>query len=133
MDDYETAEADPIVGHTASPWTVCGDGNCPCKTVCAADQPVAKIIVGEWDDEFPSIRLVGTALERTAEAYIERFIYGSVSEEEAHANALLIAAAPDLLAALKHCVIERSGWLDEARAAIAKAEGRSLLPPEESS
>jgi hypothetical protein len=45
--------------------------------------------------------------------------------DEAEANSLLMAAAPELLAALKHCVIERSEWLDEARAAIAKAEGRS--------
>ena len=41
------------------------------------------------------------------------------------ANARLIAAAPDMLAALKYCVIERSEWLTEARAAIAKAEGRA--------
>lgn len=55
--------------------------------------------------------------------------YSSVAivlmNEEGKANARLIAAAPDLLAALKMCVIERSEWLDEARAAIAKAEGRS--------
>ena len=38
-------------------------------------------------------------------------------------TARLIAAAPELLDALKHCVIERSEWLDEARAAIAKATG----------
>jgi hypothetical protein len=37
------------------------------------------------------------------------------------ADAHLIAAAPDLLDALKHCVIERSEWLQEARAAIARA------------
>jgi len=41
------------------------------------------------------------------------------------ADARLIAAAPELLVALKHCVIERSEWLEEARAAIAKAEGES--------
>ena len=40
-------------------------------------------------------------------------------------NAQLIAAAPDMLAALKMCVIERSEWLAEARTAIAKAEGTS--------
>jgi hypothetical protein len=31
----------------------------------------------------------------------------------------------DLLGALKHCVIERGDWLDEARAAIAKAQGKN--------
>jgi hypothetical protein len=45
--------------------------------------------------------------------------YGEMFE----ANARLIAAAPDLLETLKHCVIERSEWLEEARAAIAKATG----------
>lgn len=37
--------------------------------------------------------------------------------------ARLIAAAPDLLAALRHSVIDRDEWLSEARAAMAKAEG----------
>ena len=46
-----------------------------------------------------------------------------VFNAESAANARLIAAAPDLLDALKHCVIERSEWLEEARAAIAKATG----------
>ena len=46
------------------------------------------------------------------------------SQDDRDANAYLIAAAPDLLAALKHCGIERSEWLKEARTAIAKAEGR---------
>ena len=48
------------------------------------------------------------------------------------ANAHLIAAAPDLLAALKEIVAGISvgtdpdhPWIKEARAAIAKAEGRS--------
>lgn len=45
-------------------------------------------------------------------------------EAERRANARLIAAAPDLLEALKMCVIERSEWLSEARAAIAKATGQ---------
>ena len=40
---------------------------------------------------------------------------------EAKANRQLAIAAPDLLNALKMCVIERSEWLEEARAAIAKA------------
>ena len=48
---------------------------------------------------------------------------GGVDHDTAERRARLIAAAPDLLKALKHCVIERSEWLDEARAAIAKAEG----------
>lgn len=47
---------------------------------------------------------------------------------EAAADAHLIAAAPDLLAALKKADRAPWGdysWIDEARAAIAKAEGKS--------
>ena len=67
-----------------------------------------------------------------------------LSEDEPHecpleqfqANARLIAAAPDMLAALKECALEiaqtrnrkltanEQTALDAARAAIAKAEGR---------
>ena len=52
---------------------------------------------------------------------------GWISEEE-EANARLIAAAPDLLAALKGVVRlsdrKHEAW-DRARAAIAKAEGQA--------
>ena len=47
---------------------------------------------------------------------------------DAEANARLIAAAPDLLAALKDVVAvadRKTDEFDRARAAIAKAEGRS--------
>lgn len=65
-------------------------------------------------------------------------IRGGLESPETHANARLIAAAPDMLGALKECVIEISQLrnvrklttseevaLDLARSAIAKAEGRS--------
>lgn len=56
-------------------------------------------------------------------------------DREGPCNALLIAAAPDLLAALRFAVARvqiandegdpiLSAWLPDARAAIAKAEGR---------
>lgn len=58
-----------------------------------------------------------------------------IDASEAHANARLIAAAPDLLAALKALLVLADehgwggsawddGWID-ARAAISKAEGES--------
>ncbi len=48
-----------------------------------------------------------------------------VSREQYHANAKLIAAAPDLLAALKSAVAYpiTGNWCADAIAAIAKAEG----------
>lgn len=51
---------------------------------------------------------------------------GRRSGNESAANARLIAAAPDLLEALKDAVRDSESpgqWLDEARAAIAKATG----------
>ena len=48
------------------------------------------------------------------------------SRSEGLANARLIAAAPDLLEALKDAVRDSESpgqWLDESRAAIAKATG----------
>lgn len=67
---------------------------------------------------------------RTYVADVYRGYVGSeaIGRDEQQANARLIAAAPDLLEALGQCL----GWLDEhapryveeeARAAIAKAEG----------
>ena len=59
---------------------------------------------------------------------------GAILEHECRANAKLMAAAPELLEALKKCLaaLERASYYtpedtlaaaDEARAAIAKAEG----------
>ena len=52
---------------------------------------------------------------------------GACGQVDAEANAILIAAAPELLAALQFIVASygklQSGAMDEARAAIAKALG----------
>jgi hypothetical protein len=62
-----------------------------------------------------------------------RYGYDSVDDEESKANARLIAAAPDLLAACK-AVVEEDGFrgsalmrkrIDAMKEAIAKAEGGS--------
>lgn len=60
-------------------------------------------------------------------AYVVGHSWGAISSEQGDANARLIAAAPDLLEELR--AIERfntplpCGLLEQARAAIAKAEG----------
>jgi hypothetical protein len=74
--------------------------------------------------------------DSNARVLCQRAAWYSSMVDESEANARLIAAAPDLLAALIAIAdqLERVGdtrrhkdgqYIDEARAAIAKAEGRS--------
>lgn len=101
----ERETADP------GPWSVCGKGKCPCKQVWCSDSPIAYAVSGKWGDEYPSVRLVGDALEKNAEAYMEMIEYGEVPEAMAAANARLLAAAPELRDALH-----------ESRARVRKLE-----------
>ena len=78
-------------------WSACRDGKCSCKVVMSDHYPVATVTHGEWGDEYPAIRSV----DGKVEAYMHRDVYGTVSEDAARRNALLIAAAPDLYAALE--------------------------------
>lgn len=53
-----------------------------------------------------------------------------ISEDERRANARLVSAAPELLGVLKQAVSVhgydgRCGWIEDAKAAISKAEGRT--------
>jgi len=93
----------------------------------------------------PDHKMVADLPSGDKEAYLARMrgVGRGATREEQDANCTLIAAAPDLLVALKalvkaneewNAVVEASigrppGWfdsyLDESRAAIAKAEGRS--------
>lgn len=115
--------------HTPGPWSHHVDIACKCGYVSASDHPVAKVISGDWGDDYPSIRLVGGSLERVAEAYMDQITYGRIDQAEADANARLIAAAPDLLAALLGCIPQlelgngEAEHVKAARAAIAKATG----------
>lgn len=98
----------------------------------------AKHTPGPWAVEDPMFGEL-TIVETGKQTYEWRFIASidispndpdhSIPIFEAKANARLISAAPDLLAALKELVGQRdahfhtlSAW-DAARAAIAKAEG----------
>ena len=89
--------------HTPGPWSSCQNGRCSCGIIWGGgDYPVAEVQSGEWGDSYPALRLVGdTSFDQKAEPYIEHINYGmGASPEEAAANARLIAAAPELLAAL---------------------------------
>lgn len=65
--------------------------------------------------------------------YVVIVPYNDKDHAECLANARLIAAAPDMLAALKALVTFfestgfKTGFLADSRAAIAKAEGRNAL------
>ena len=120
--------------HTPGPWSVCGDGDCSCMTVAAPDHPVAQVTSGKWGDEYAALRIVGeSSLDQKVEAYTAMIEYGSVDAEAAKANALLIAAAPELLEAAKQMyplLVDDDRPLADYdialkwRAAIKKAEGK---------
>lgn len=118
--------------HTPGPWNVLSNSN----QIWCADYPVAEVTCGVWGDDYPSLRLVGPSLQIKAEAYMDRIAHGEVFKETAESNACLIAAAPDLLEALKKIAnppvvvegdrpFEVISWAAEiAKQAIAKAEGK---------
>jgi len=106
-----------VMAHTPGPWTVGGQSDNPgeAEEIAAADRVIA------W----------------TADSYDYDDDEGHITQED-RANARLIAAAPELLAALRSAVTILSGWecthkADDGdtetvrlcKAAIAKAEGRS--------
>jgi hypothetical protein len=102
--------------HTPGPWTIRGGEN--------------------GLDYFPNPQIDGpnglSVAHATQRTCITRDAHLSITEEQAMANAHLIAAAPELLAALQVVVsdwteqFERNGhlapsWCKQARAAIARA------------
>jgi hypothetical protein len=98
MLDLEPIKA-RLAAATQGPWSSCD--TCKCTAVNSEDGPVANVVKGKWGDDFPAIRLVGnSSLDMKAEAYMEQFTYGEISEELALANRALIREAPSDLAAL---------------------------------
>ncbi len=89
------------MAHTPGPWHVCRGGACSCFTVMSDHHPVAEITHGAWGDSWPAIRVVPGNLGATAEAYLERSDYGTVSDDEARANWHLIASATEMYGLLK--------------------------------
>lgn len=137
-DRYGAGVEKAEVRHTPGPWHACKDGACTCKAVWCADHPIADVTSGEWGDDYPAIRLDQEGIGAKAEAYMERFVYGSIDPSVAAANARLIAAAPDLLAAGKLCPDRAdfgtasdyadavdAWWRNEMLPALSKATGGS--------
>lgn len=120
-------------GHTPGPWSHHADIACKCGGIGSKDHPVATVTSGDWGDDYPSIRSVGGSISGQFEIYMEQITYGHVPQEEADANARLIASAPDLYHAASE--ILRTGLDEEAmhgdqreaiqllRTALAKAQG----------
>lgn len=103
---------EPVQMHTPGPWHI-GSLPPPQWRYIAANDGSTVAAVSEWDKE-------GNL--------IQDFQNGS-----SKANARLISAAPEMLEALKALIKYRSAGhevygsaCDQARAAIAKAEGRTL-------
>jgi hypothetical protein len=101
--------------HTPGPWHVCGAerGGCICGHV--------------WDATGNVHVASATALNMVNPDDLESQEVCVHDVDETKANARLIAAAPDMLAALKAVVAiadRRTDEFDAARAAIAKAEGK---------
>lgn len=106
--------------HTPGPWSVCGDerGGCKCNTIMSENHPIATFERGEWGNEWPSLRVVGGSLDRTAEPYMEFDAMGEIPDAEALANARLIAAAPVMRATL----IAALAFLESHRSEFVRPE-----------
>lgn len=113
---------------TPGPWEICKDGACPCKQIWS--------IPGDFPVATGNGVHIGAVHQHMADA--PDLIYASLSDETRKANAALIAAAPDLYAALSDLmenekfhtmvggnpnVVEE--LLSRCYAALAKARGET--------
>ena len=73
------------------PWKACDCGKC--GQISNKIDCVAKATIGDWGDDYPSIRRIGGSIEGRFETYMEQITYGSVSKDEGIANAKYIAEA----------------------------------------
>lgn len=100
--------------HTPGPWCIIidDDGNQLSGRPMVAAAPELDCAIVHWD------------------GFVQPYWRSARGDKEIHANARLIAAAPDLLEVLEEAADPLSGYLygpvlDRARVAIAKAKGTS--------
>lgn len=114
MSDNPVGQTSTTAQHTPGPWRV-------------EDREPCLVIVPIWDTELDTDYFMGRHIATVRHGYIG----GDMGYSGA--NARLIAAAPDLLDALRACIANFDYYgnggvdqdtIDECRAAIAKAEGR---------
>ena len=121
-----------LAAHTPGPWKVCGgqNGKCNCGIMWSipGDFPICTVAGGST---FP------TAVAHKHMADAPDMIYQTITDAERDANARLIAAAPDMLAALSdiddaikhHIKYDADRWptfseaRDRVRSAISRATG----------
>lgn len=118
----------PMTNHTPGPWHECNNGRCSCGLVWSipGDFPVCTVS----DDKRHNLQVIAVAHEHMADA--PDLIYQTLPREQCVANARLIAAAPDMLAALRTMLNAIGNYpvtsVDEAErialAVLAKVEGK---------
>lgn len=105
-------------------WVYCGqDAERPCQCGCIwdveADYPVAKVIRGEWGDTYPAIKIIKPgAIGAVVEPYVEKIVYGSVSEEAADAHIRLMVKAPEMCQLMRDIVSDEIGLTADVNARV---------------
>jgi len=104
--------------HTPGPWRICKGGNMS----NLVEGPSGVQIDGTYDDGYRTVAMVQSCCSDR----------GAAAEKNCNANLRLIAAAPDLLAALELVMAWRpsAAWpelaaLEAARSALSKAKGET--------
>lgn len=96
--------------HTPGPWSICRNGECSCGFIWSGCEEMH----------------IATAYDVRSIGHFDHASDAAPSREEAMANGRLIAAAPELLEALRgvlRVADRKTDEFDAARAAISKATG----------
>lgn len=91
---------------TKGEWHISSNGD-----ISGDEHPICSVQYGVWGDSYPTLKIEGLSLERKCVPVMEMIEYGEIPKEESEANSNLIAAAPDLLEALKDLTDEVGSWL----------------------